>query len=167
MHRALNEGGGKDRPQLERVEWDQVVIDEAVKQDLQSLIRLLENGARTREMGLEVPSGVLLIGPPGTGKSLIARLITSQAKRSFYPISAANVLGSGVGDSVKRVAGVFSRAKDHSPSIIFLDEMDGLLPANSRNLSPHDVQVVEQFLTEISNLAPQNEVFLVGTTKPS
>ena len=138
MHRALNEGGGKDRPQLERVEWDQVVIDEAVKQDLQSLIRLLENGARTREMGLEVPSGVLLIGPPGTGKSLIARLIASQAKRSFYPISAANVLGSGVGDSVKRVAGVFSRAKDHSPSIIFLDEMDGLLPANSRNLSPHE-----------------------------
>jgi hypothetical protein len=51
LHRALNEGGGKDRPQLERVEWDQVVIDESVKQDIQSLIRLLENGAKTREMG--------------------------------------------------------------------------------------------------------------------
>jgi len=164
LHRALNEGAGKDRPQLERVEWDQVVIDEAVKQDLQSLIRLLENGPRTREMGLEVPSGLLLIGPPGTGKSLIARLIASQTKRSFYPITAANVLGSGVGDSVKRVAAVVSRAKEYSPSIIFLDEMDGLLPANSRNVSQHDIQVVEQFLTEISELKSQNEVFLIGTT---
>ena len=164
LHRALNEGGGKDRPQLERVEWDQVVIDESVKQDIQSLIRLLENGAKTREMGLEVPSGLLLIGPPGTGKSLVARLIASQTKRSFYPVSAANILGSGVGDSVNRVSAVFSRAKEHSPSIIFLDEMDGLLPANNRNISQHDIQVVEQFLTEISELKSQNEVFIIGTT---
>ena len=164
LYRALNEGGGKDRPQLERVDWDQAVIDEAVKQDVQSLIRLLESGAKTRRMGLEVPSGLLLIGPPGTGKSLIARLIASQTKRSFYSVSAANVLGSGVGDSVKRVSAVFSRAKEHSPSIIFLDEMDGLLPANSRNLSQHDIQVVEQFLTEISELRSQNEVILIGTT---
>jgi transitional endoplasmic reticulum ATPase len=164
LYRALNEGGGKDRPQLERVEWDQVVIDESVKQDIQSLMRLLENGAKTREMGLEVPSGLLLIGPPGTGKSLVARLIASQTKRSFYPVSAANVLGSGVGDSVKRVSAVFSRAKEHSPSIILLDEMDGLLPANNRNRSQHDIQVVEQFLTEISELKSHNEVFLIGTT---
>ena len=164
LYRALNEGGGKDRPQLERVDWDQLVIDESVKQDIQSLIRLLENGAKTREMGLEVPSGLLLIGPPGTGKSLIARLIASQTKRSFYPVSAANVLGSGVGDSVKRIVTLFSRAKEHSPAIIFLDEMDGLLPANNRNLSQHDIQVVEQFLTEISELKSQNEVFLIGTT---
>lgn len=115
-------------------------------------------------MGLEVPSGLLLIGPPGTGKSLIARLIASQTKHSFYPIGAANILGSGVGDSVKRVSAVFSRAKENSPSIIFLDEMDGILPANTRNLSQHDVQVVEQFLSEISELKSQNEVFLIGTT---
>src|SRR5260370_31734896 len=105
-------------------------MDEAVKQDIQSLIRLLENGAKTREMGLELPSGLLLIGPPGTGKSLISRLIASQTKRSFYPVSAANVLGSGVGDSVKRVSAVFSRAKEHSPSLIFLDQIDVLLPAH-------------------------------------
>jgi transitional endoplasmic reticulum ATPase len=91
-------------------------------------------------------------------------LIASQTKRSFYPLTAASVLGGGVGDSVKRVATVFARAKEHSPAIVFLDEMDGLLPANNRYLAQHDVQLVEQFLTEISSLQAENNVFLVGTT---
>jgi len=91
-------------------------------------------------------------------------LIASQTKRSFYPLTGASVLGGGVGDSVKRVAAVFTRAKEHSPAIIFLDEMDGLLPASNRYLAQHDVQLVEQFLMEISNLQPENNVFLVGTT---
>src|ERR1039458_3240757 len=73
------------------------------------------------------------------GKTLIASLIASQTKRSFYPLTATSVLGGGVGDSVKRVAAVFARAKEHSPAIVFLDEMDGLLPANNRYLAQHDV----------------------------
>ncbi len=164
LRRALNGNGGKDRPQLERVEWDEVVVSESVKQDLKSLVRLLEDPEHTRALGLEIPVGLLLVGPPGTGKTLIARLIASQTKRSFYPLTAANVLGGGVGDSVKRVSAIFARAKEHSPAIIFLDEMDGLLPANNRYLAQHDIQLVEQFLTEISGLQPENNVFLVGTT---
>jgi transitional endoplasmic reticulum ATPase len=161
--RALNGNGGNDRPNLEMVNWDDVVLEASVQQDLKSLIRLLEDPARTRAMGLELPTGLLLVGPPGTGKTLIARLIASQTRRSFYPLTAANVLGGGVGESVKRLAGVFSRARENSPAIIFLDEMDGLLPANNRYLSQHDIQVVEQFLTEISSLEADNNVFLVGT----
>ena len=164
VQRALDANGGKDRPQLERVEWNDVVISESVKQDLKSLIRLLEDPARTRSLGMDIPTGLLLIGPPGTGKTLIASLIASQTKRSFYPLTAASVLGGGVGDSVKRVATVFARAKEHSPAIVFLDEMDGLLPATNRYLAQHDIQLVEQFLTEISSLQPENNVFLVGTT---
>ena len=141
-----------------------MVVEDYVKQDLRSLVRLLEDPARTRTLGLEIPTGLLLIGPPGTGKTLIARLIASQTKRSFYPLTAANVLGGAVGDSVKRVAGIFARAKEHSPSLISLDEMDGLLPASSPSASQHDVQLVDQFLTEISDLQPDNNVFLVGTT---
>ena len=164
LRRALDGNGGKNRPQLERVEWNDVVISESVKQDLKSLIRLLEDPTRTHSLGLQIPTGLLLVGPPGTGKTLIATLIASQTKRGFYPLTAASVLGGGVGDSVKSVASVFVRAKEHSPAIIFLDEMDGLLPANNRYLAQHDVQLVEQFLTEISGLQPENNVFLVGTT---
>ena len=164
LSRALHENGGKDRPQIERVGWDEVVVPESIKQDLKSLVRLLEDPTRTRALGLEIPVGSLLVGPPGTGKTLIARLIASQTKRSFYALTPANVLGSGVGDSSKRVSAVFAHAKEHSPAIIFLDEMDGLLPGNSYALAQHDIQLVEQFLTEISGLEPGNNVFLVGTT---
>ena len=59
---------------------------------------------------------------------------------------------------------MFARAKEHSPAIVFFDEMDGLLPANNRYLAQHDIQLVEQFLTEITSLQPENNVFLVGTT---
>jgi len=161
---ALERNGGRDRPQLEKVGWDEVVVADSIKQDLQSIIRLLEDPVRTRALGLEVPTGLLLIGPPGTGKTLIASLIASQTSRSFYPLTAAAVLGGGVGDSVKRVAEVFARAKEHSPSLVSIDEVDGLVPANNRYLNQHDVQLVEQFLIEISNLQQKNNVFLVGTT---
>ena len=134
LERALDGNGGRDRPQLERVEWDEVVLAEAIKRDFQSIIGLLEDPTRTRSLGLDVPTGLLLVGPPGTGKTLIASLIASQTKRSFYPLTAASVLRGGVGDSVKRVAALFARAKEHSPSIVFVDEMDGLLPANNRYL---------------------------------
>lgn len=164
LRRAVDANGGKDRPQLEHVDWNDVVIAEGVAQDLKSIIRLLEDPARTRSLGMEIPTGLLLVGPPGTGKTLIATLIASQTKRSFYPITAANVLGGGVGDSVKRVSAIFSRAREHSPAIVFIDEMDGLLPANSRYLAQHDIQLVEQFLMEIGSLQPENNVFLVGTT---
>jgi transitional endoplasmic reticulum ATPase len=164
LRRALTGNGGQDRPQLERLEWDEVVVSRSVKQDLKSLVRLLEDPAHIRALGLEIPVGLLLVGPPGTGKRLIARLIASQTKRGFYALTPANVLGGSVGDSVKRISAVFARAKEHSPSIILLDELDGLLPANSRALTQHDIQLVEQFLTEISALRPENNVLLVGTT---
>jgi transitional endoplasmic reticulum ATPase len=95
---------------------------------------------------------------------MIGHLIATASRRSFYPITAADVLGGLVGDSVKRVAQIFSRAKQESPSVILIDEMDGLLPRAAMHMSHHDVQVVEQFLIEISNLLPEHNVFLVGTT---
>jgi transitional endoplasmic reticulum ATPase len=164
MRRALDEAGGKDRPLFQPVFWHELVLEERTEQDLRMLIRLLNEPGLAKRMKIEAPTGVLLIGPPGTGKTMIGRLIATVTRRSFYPITAADVLGGLAGDSVKRVAQIFSRAKQESPSVVFLDEMEGLLPRTARQLSQHDVQVVEQFLIEISNLEPEHHVFLVGAT---
>lgn len=164
MQRRLDEAGGKDRPLFQPTYWHDLVLEEHVEQDLRMLIRLLEEPGLAKQMKIEAPTGVLLIGPPGTGKTMIGRLIATATRRSFYPITAADVLGGLAGDSVKRVAQIFSRAKQESPSVILIDEMDGLLPRAAWHMSHHDVQVVEQFLIEIGSLLSEHNVFLVGTT---
>jgi len=95
---------------------------------------------------------------------MIGRLIATQSRRSFYPVSAADVLGGQVGASVKKLSEIFARARENNPSIIFFDEIDGLLPRNNGMLSAHDLQLVEQCRTEISQLLPEHNVLLIGTT---
>jgi transitional endoplasmic reticulum ATPase len=165
LRAAMDTMGGKDRPLLEAIEWRDVVIDAESEQELRELISLLNDPDSGRHWKIHPPTGVLLVGSPGTGKSLLARLIATQTRRSFYPITASDVLGGEVGESVKRLTSVFERAKENRPSIIFFDEIDGLLPRrDGALLNQHDVQLVEQCLTEISSLSPQIDVFLIGTT---
>ena len=163
LTRAMAETGGKDRVAFKKVAWADVVLSADTEADLRNLVRLMDPAYGER-LKLAMPTGLLLIGPPGTGKTMIARLIATQTKRSFYPITAADILGSAVGASVKRLEEVFNRAKENSPSIIFIDEMDGLLPHNNGFQSQHDIQLVEQARSLISELEPQHNVFLIGTT---
>jgi transitional endoplasmic reticulum ATPase len=158
LQRALEEYGGRDRPLFQPVDWEGVIIEERVEQEIRSLIRLVSNPFATERMRLQVPMGVLLLGPPGTGKTMIARLIATQSKRSFLPITSAEITDP------KAVSRVFSRARENSPSLIFMDEMDSLVPANPGYLNQYYVQIVEQFLIEISALQPEHNVFMVGTT---
>jgi transitional endoplasmic reticulum ATPase len=164
LRRAFDEAGGKDRPLVEPVEWSDLVLEEEVERDVRMLIRLLGEPRLAEKMQVPIPTGVLLIGPTGTGKTSIAQLMATQTKRSFYAITPADILGRYMGDSVRQVAELFSRAKGHSPALIFIDEMDALLPQATLSLGQHDVQVVDQFLVEISSLQPENNVFLVGAT---
>lgn len=163
LTRALAETGGKDRAAFKEVDWADVVLSPDTEADLRNLVRLMDPAYGER-LKLAMPTGLLLIGPPGTGKTMIARLIATQTKRSFYPITAADILGGAAGASVKKLKELFTRAKENSPSIIFLDEMDGLLPRNNGFQSQHDIQLVEQARSLISELEPQHNVFLIGTT---
>ncbi len=161
--RALAETGGKDRAAFKEVEWSDVVLVPETEADLRNLIRLMDP-AYSERLRLPMPSGLLLMGPPGTGKTMIARLIATQTKRSFYPITAADILGGTTGASVKKLTDLFVRAKENSPSIIFIDEMDGLLPRNTGIQSQHDIQLVEQARSLISDLEPHHNVFLIATS---
>ena len=163
LRSALDDTGGKDRPLVQPVQWQDLIVEAEVEEELRTLVRQL-NAGWSATKGMTVPTGVLLIGPPGTGKTMIGRLIATQTKRSFYPLSAADILGGQVGASVKKLAEVFARARENNPSIIFFDEIDGLLPANNGFLNTHDTQLVEQCRTEISQLEPAHNVFLIGTT---
>lgn len=163
LARALAETGGKDRAAFREVDWEDVVLPMDTEADLRVLVRLMDP-AYSERLKLTMPSGLLLIGPPGTGKTMIARLIATQTKRSFYPVTAADILGGATGASVKKLADLFARAKENSPSIIFIDEMDGLLPRNTGFQSQHDIQVVEQARSLISELEPQHNVLLIGST---
>ena len=164
LRQALTEIGGRDRPLVQPVQWEDVVVEEDVERDLRTLVRLLGDPDAARRIGLPMPTGLLLLGPPGTGKTMLGRLIATQTRRSFYPITSADVLGGNVGDSVKRISQIFARAKENGPSIIFIDEMDGLMPRAAGLVGQHDIQVTEQFMIEISSLHPEQNVFLVGTT---
>ena len=163
LTRALAETGGKDRAAFKEVDWTDVVLCPETEADLRNLVRLMDPAYGER-LKLAVPTGLLLIGLPGTGKTMIARLIATQTKRSFYPITTADILGGAAGASVKKLKDLFTRAKENSPSIIFIDEMDGLLPRNNGFQSQHDIQLVEQARSLISELEPQHNVFLIGTT---
>jgi transitional endoplasmic reticulum ATPase len=123
----------------------------------------MEPGAAER-LSLPTPTGLILLGAPGVGKTLTARLIASQSRRSFFAITPSEVLSGAVGGSVKRMSEIFARAKENAPSILFFDEMDGLFPTAQGPVGQHDVQLVEQALIEISALRPEHNVFLVGTT---
>ncbi|HEX4166759.1 MAG TPA: ATP-binding protein [Bryobacteraceae bacterium] len=161
LEEAFGASGGKDRPLIQPVQWEDLIVEPAVEEELRLLVRQLK--IRTGA-AVPVPTGVLLAGPPGTGKTMIARLLATQTSRSFYPVTAADLLGSGQGDSVKRLAGLFARAKEHSPSIIFFDELDGLFGSTHTFGSSHDTQFIEQALIEISRIEPSHQVLLVGAT---
>lgn len=163
LARALADTGGRDRAAFKEVDWSDVILPPETEADIRDLVKLMDP-AYADQLKLVMPAGLLLVGPPGTGKTMVARLIATQTKRSFYPITAADILGGATGSSVKKLTDVFERAKENSPSIIFIDEMDGLLSRNTGFQTQHDVQLVEQARTLISGLEPNHNVFLIGTT---
>lgn len=125
---------------------------------------MLENPTQARKLGVEPPSGLLLYGPPGTGKTTIARILAAQAKCRFYSASPAEVFTMWIGEGEKAVARLFQEARAISPSIVFLDEIDALIPNRMGGISQPSDKIVNQFLHEMDDLEGNRGVFLVGAT---
>ncbi len=159
---AIERHGGQDRPTVEHWTWDSLVLDPKIKAQLQQLQAVIEDPESTLRFGVEPPTGLLLAGPPGTGKTTVAKVLAAQARSSFYPVSGADVMSKWVGESERNIRQLFERARANRPSIVFIDEIDALAGRRG-DLQAHDGQV-NQLLAEIDGVAGQRGVFVIGAT---
>jgi transitional endoplasmic reticulum ATPase len=150
--------------QIRAMTWDDVVLPEKTKRELRQMQLLLENVALARDLGIEPPTGLLLYGPPGTGKTTIARVLAWESKCSFLAASPAEINSMWLGESEKSVKRLFDEARAKTPAIVFLDEIDALLPSRSGGVNLYSDKVVNQFLHEMDGLRTNRRIFVIGAT---
>ena len=156
---------GVDRATFEqRVTWDDVVLPDETREQLMDLVNVFVKPDLARSLGIQPPPGILLHGPPGTGKTTIAKAMATEIAASFYERSAADLLSKWAGESEERVARLFAKARSNRPSIIFVDEIDGLLRTRGDGGNHWEERVVSQFLRELDGLGGGEGVLLVGAT---
>jgi transitional endoplasmic reticulum ATPase len=160
--RAIERYGGEDRPTVEHWTWDSLVLPPAIKAQLQQIQAVIEDPESARRFGVDPPTGLLLAGPPGTGKTSVAKVLAAQARCSFYPISGADVMSKWVGESEGNIRRLFDRARENRPSIVFIDEIDAIAGRRG-DVHVHDGHV-NQLLAEIDGVSGQRGVFIVGAT---
>ena len=162
LRSALERRGGTDRPTVEQWSWDQLILPAATKAELQQVVAMVKTPDLARSLGVEPPTGLLLTGPPGTGKTTIAKVLAAQAGCSFYPITGADVTSPWLGESERSIARLFDRARENQPSIIFLDEIDAI--AGKRGEWGGYDRQINQLLAEIDGVSGQRGVFVLGAT---
>ena len=159
---ALGARGGEDRPAIEGWTWDDLVLPPDVLDELQQLQYLVEDPELARSLGVEPPTGVLLTGPPGTGKTSIARVLAAQAACSFYPVSAGDLTSMWLGESEKSIQRLFDRARDNRPSIIFIDEIDAI--ASKRGEWGSYDRQINELLVQIDGMSGQQGVLVLAAS---
>jgi len=155
---------GADKP---TVTFDDVAgVDEA-KEEVQELVQFLQEPERFILVGARIPKGVLMIGPTGTGKTLLARAIAGEAGVPFFHISGSEFVEMFVGVGASRVRDLFGKAKQHAPSIIFVDEIDAVGRQRGAGLGGgHDEreQTLNQILVEMDGFSNETNVIVIAAT---
>jgi cell division protease FtsH len=150
-----------------KVTFDDVAgVDEA-KQELQEVVEFLKNPKKFQALGAKIPKGVLLLGPPGCGKTLLARAIAGEAGVPFFHISGSDFVEMFVGVGASRVRDLFDTAKANKPSLIFIDEIDAVGRQRGAGLGGgHDEreQTLNQLLVEMDGFDPNAGVILIAAT---
>jgi cell division protease FtsH len=169
-NQALNFGRSRARrlnDNVPKVTFEDVAGVEEAKQDLQEIVDFLKNPKRYQALGAKIPKGVLLLGPPGSGKTLLSRAIAGEAGVPFFHISGSDFVEMFVGVGASRVRDLFETARQNRPALIFIDEIDAVGRQRGAGWGGgHDEreQTLNQLLVEMDGFDPNAGVILVAAT---
>ncbi len=163
---------GKSRAKIyaekdKKVTFSDVAGIEEAKDELKEVVEYLSNPEKFQRLGGKIPKGVLLVGMPGTGKTLLARAVAGEANVPFFSISGSDFVEMFVGVGAARVRDLFGQAQNHAPCIIFIDELDALGKARGINpMGRHDEQeqTLNQLLAEMDGFDPNTGVIIMAAT---
>jgi len=147
------------------VVWADIGALHATREELHmAVVQPIRHPELFRAVGVDAPCGVLLWGPPGCGKTLLAKAVANESRANFISVKGPELLNKYVGESERAVRQVFARARASAPCIIFFDELDALVPRRDNNLSESSARVVNTLLTELDGLDARRSVFVLGAT---
>lgn len=163
---------GKSRAKLmvenkPKVKFDDVAGVEEAKQELQEVVEFLKSPEKFQSLGAKIPKGVLLVGSPGTGKTLLAKAVAGEAEVPFFSISGSDFVEMFVGVGASRVRDLFEQAKKHSPCIIFIDEIDAVGRQRGAGMGGgHDEreQTLNQLLVEMDGFEDNHSTIIIAAT---
>ncbi|MEG3937253.1 ATP-dependent zinc metalloprotease FtsH [Microcoleus sp. S36b_A3] len=167
---AMNFGKSRARFQMEAktgVMFDDVAGIEEAKEELQEVVTFLKKPERFNAIGAKIPRGVLLIGPPGTGKTMLAKAIAGEAAVPFFSISGSEFVEMFVGVGASRVRDLFKKAKENSPCIVFIDEIDAVGRQRGAGIgggNDEREQTLNQLLTEMDGFEGNSGVIVIAAT---
>ena len=140
---------------------------ENAKSELQEIVEFLRSPEKFQRLGGQIPKGVLLVGPPGTGKTLLARAVAGEAGVPFFSISGSEFIQMFVGVGASRVRDMFKTAKENSPCILFIDEIDAVGRMRGAGVgggSDEREQTLNQILSEMDGFLPNESVIVIAAT---
>jgi ATP-dependent metalloprotease FtsH len=165
---------GKSKAQLydkskgTNVNFKDVAGLEGAKEELEEIVDFLMNPKKYTELGAKIPKGALLVGPPGTGKTLLAKAVAGEAQVPFFSLSGSDFVEMFVGVGASRVRDLFKQAKEKSPAIIFIDEIDAIGRARGKNANfgsnDERENTLNQLLTEMDGFGTNSGVIILAAT---
>jgi cell division protease FtsH len=168
-------GFGKSKAKLygidkEKVVFDDIAGNDSAKQDLEEVVDFLKHPKKYEQLGAKIPKGVLLVGNPGTGKTMLARAVAGEANVPFFSISGSEFVEMFVGVGASRVRDLFAKAKKNAPAIIFIDEIDAVGRKRGSGMGGgHDEreQTLNQILVEMDGFETGTNVIVLAATNRS